>query len=145
MEDTTGFHFFADVTVYVDGFVYQHFDALPLTHVVQSRVIALRTVVESCTRVEAQGLPEVIFLRMQNCLQRGRRLVDFGKPLQVRRLIAVDIILRIRNFTEMLWPTDDKFLSRTLIVFNRETGGNLVFTATSERKSCHWRILLVDY
>ena len=74
MEDTAGFQFSlrADVSVYVDGFVNQKI-ALPLTHVVQSRdrIIALRTVEELIpTRVEAEGLSEVIFLRLQNRLQR---------------------------------------------------------------------------
>ena len=75
MEDTAGFHFYlwADVIIYVDGFINQNFDALPLTHVVQSRdrIIALHTVEELIlTRVEAEGLSEVIFLRLKNRLQR---------------------------------------------------------------------------
>lgn len=76
LKDPTSLHLFArtDVTVYVDGFVNQHFDALALTHVLECSEVALGTVVEElvCTCVEAEGLPEVIFLRVQDRLQRGR-------------------------------------------------------------------------
>ena len=47
LENPTGFHLlsWADVTVYVDGFINQHFDALALTHILKGCKVALGTVV----------------------------------------------------------------------------------------------------